>query len=312
MPLNPQLISFPEGSSMSKRPVAALSLAAAAVLALTACGGSAESAAPSSDSTADDALVFAMPPGTDDPDVLVEAGIIEGLITEATGKEVQREMPADYLGVVEAVRQGHVDVALMSPFSTALAVKNGSVDPLVVWKGDDKPASYCYSKPGSGIESIDDVAGKQVAFVDPGSTTGYFMPKSLLADNGLVDGQDYQSTFAGGHDSAMLAMINGSVDVACSSIADMLIEAGVFTAGDIQQIGETGPIPVGVGIVVSNDLDESTRRHLLETLPEKMTGNPDLATLGGVNEYILNPGIAPYEPLLKVAENVGVDLEDMR
>jgi hypothetical protein len=28
----------------------------------------------------------------------------------------------------------------------------------------------------------------------------------LLADNGLTDGEDYESTFAGGHDSAMLAM----------------------------------------------------------------------------------------------------------
>jgi len=98
---------------MFKRPAAALSLAAAA-LALTACGGSAESAAPSSADAAPDSIVFAMPPGTDDPDVLAEAGIIEGLIAEATGREVQREMPADYLGVVEAVRQGHVDVALMS------------------------------------------------------------------------------------------------------------------------------------------------------------------------------------------------------
>lgn len=293
---------------MSKRSATALSLAAAATLTLTACGGSAESAPPSEDAS----LVFAMPPGTDDPDILAESEIIEKVIADATGKEVQREMPADYLGVVEAVRQGHVDVALMSPFSTALAVKNGSVDPLVVWKGDDKPASFCYSRPGSGIDSIADVAGKQVAFVDPGSTTGYFMPKSLLADNGLTDGEDYESTFAGGHDSAMLAMINGSVDVACSSIVDMLVEAGAFEEADIQEIGETEPIPVGVGIVVSKDLDPQVRRQLLASLPEEMTGNEKLATLGSNQEYILDPGITPYEPLLKVAKNVGVDLEDMR
>lgn len=289
--------------------VAAAVFALSAVSLLAACGGSAEAgdAGPSSEP-----LVFAMPPGADDPDILTESVVIEKMIAEATGREVAKEMPADYLGVVEAVRQGHVDVALMSPFSTALAIENGSVDPLVVWKGDDEPASTCYSHPDSDITSIADVAGKQVAFVDPGSTTGYFMPKSLLAENGLVDGEDYQSTFAGGHDSALLAMVNGSVDVACSSIAERIVEAGAIKAEELQEIGKTAPIPVGVGIVVSHDLDETTRQQLLEALPEMMTGNPDIATLGGSSEYISDPGAEPYAPLLQVAKNVGVDLEDMR
>jgi phosphonate transport system substrate-binding protein len=294
----------------AQRLACAAALLAAGTFALSACG-SATSAADAA--AADNTLVFAMPPGTDDPDILSEAKVIQGFIAEATGKEVSREMPADYLGVVEAVRQGHVDVAVMSPFSTALAVKNGSVDPLIVWNKDaTKPASYCYAKPGSGIESIADVAGKTVSFVDPGSTTGYFMPKSLLADNGLIDGEDYESAFAGGHDSALLAMVNGSVDVACSSIAERIIESGALKKSDLQLIGETAPIPVGIGIVVSPDLSEETRQQLLDTLPEKMTNNPEILTLGGATEYIKNPGIAPYEPLLKVAENVGVDLKDMR
>lgn len=278
-------------------------------LTLSACGGESSSA----DTSANNPLVFAMPPGTDDPDILSEATLIQEYIGEATGQEVKREMPADYLGVVEAVRQGHVDVAVMSPFSTALAIKNGSVDPLIVWTKDtEKPASFCYSRPGSGIESIADVAGKTVAFVDPGSTTGYIMPKSLLVDNGLIDGKDYESTFAGGHDSALLAMVNGSVDVACSSIADRVIKSGALKEGDLQLIGETEPIPVGIGIVVSHDLAPETRQQLLDTLPGKMTNNPEIATLGGASEYLTNPGITPYEPLLKAAENVGVDLEDMR
>ncbi|OIH85713.1 hypothetical protein BLJ79_06055 [Arthrobacter sp. UCD-GKA] len=106
---------------------------AAGTFALSACGSTTATA---DAAPADNTLVFAMPPGTDDPDILSEAKVIQGFIAEATGKDVTREMPADYLGVVEAVRQGHVDVAVMSPFSTALAVKNGSVDPLIVWNKD--------------------------------------------------------------------------------------------------------------------------------------------------------------------------------
>ncbi|GHD00235.1 phosphate/phosphite/phosphonate ABC transporter substrate-binding protein [Zhihengliuella salsuginis] len=287
----------------------AAALASVTAVALSACGGATEAG---ERSPADEPIVFAMPPGTDDPDILDEFGVIQSMVGEATGREVQEEMPADYLGVVEALRQDHVDVAILSPFATALAIKNDSVDPLVVWKASDEPASTCYSLKDSGIEEVSDVAGQQVAFVDPGSTTGYFMPASLLNANGLVDGEDYESTFAGGHDSALLAVANGSVDVACSSIMDILAESGTVDPDAFQAIGETAPIPVGVAVVVSPELDAETRGQLLDHLPEAVTGNESLAALGGNDEYILEPGIEPFQPLLDAAEAVGLNLEDMR
>lgn len=290
---------------------AGLLVASAALLG--ACAPAAAGADTLEASTAPaEPLVFAMPPGTDDPDILGQAEVLMTHIEEATGREVELETPADYLGVVEAVRQGFVDVALMSPFSTALAVANGSVAPLLAWEASDEPASTCYVLADSPIESVEDVAGRQVAFVDPGSTTGYFMPTSLLAEHGLVDGEDYTSTFAGGHDSAMLAMLNGSVDVACTSIADMLIEAGVFTEADVKVIGETAPIPVGVSIVVRTDLDDPTREHLVDGLPDAIAGDGTLELFTGSGAVIDDPDEETYAPLLQVAENVGISLEDLR
>lgn len=280
----------------------------AGAFGLAACGGSAAS----TDAAASDPLVFAMPPGTENPDVSAESALVTQYIAESTGREVVEQNPADYLGVVEAVRQGHVDIASMSAFSTALSIANDSVDPLIVWEGDTEPNSTCYAQEGSDITTVEDVAGSSVAFVDAGSTSGHIMPKSMFVDHGLVDGEDYRSTFAGGHDSALLALVNGSVDVACSSIADRMIESGVIEPDALQVIGHTDPVPVGMAVVVSNDLDETTRQQLLENLPEKMTDNPELATLGGNTEYMLEPGIEPYEPLLKAAENAGIELEDLR
>ncbi|WP_102158432.1 phosphate/phosphite/phosphonate ABC transporter substrate-binding protein [Zhihengliuella halotolerans] len=291
------------------RAVTAAALLSATAVALTACGGPTEA---SEDSGSGESIVFAMPPGTDDPDILEEFGVIQTIVGEATGRDVQEEMPADYLGVVEGLRQDHVDVAVLSPFATALAVKNDSVDPLVVWKADEEPASTCYSLKDSGIDEIADVAGQQVAFVDPGSTTGYFMPAALLDENGLINGEDYESTFAGGHDSALLAVANGSVDVACSSIMDMLAESGTINPDEFQAIGQTAPIPVGVAVVVSPNLDAETRAQLLEHLPEAMTGNEKLSALGGTDEYVLEPGLEPFQPLLDAADAVGLNLEDMR
>jgi phosphonate transport system substrate-binding protein len=299
-------------SAKTRRSLALLAIAALPfTAALSACGGSADVSNASSEKPSE--LVFAMPPGTEDGELGKETELIKGYIAEAAGVEVKKETPADYLGVVEAIRQGHVDVALTSPFATSLAVKNGSVDPLIVWKSPgDKPASHCYSSPGSGINTLEDVKGKKVAFVDPGSSTGYFMPKAMFVKAGLEDGKDYQSTFAGGHDSALLALTNHSVDVACSSIADRIIKAGAIKASDLQEIGATDPLPLGVSIVVNKGLDQETRTKIANELAEKMSGNTALTLLGGLSDYVIEPGADVYQPLYDVAEAAGVNLEDMR
>jgi phosphonate transport system substrate-binding protein len=287
----------------------------ASVLLLTACAG-APAAGETPAATAETGeLVFAMPPGTDDPDTLLQVDAVTAMIADATGRSVKTENPADYMAVVEAVRSGFVDVALMSQFSTALAIANGSVSPLIVWESETLPASVCLVPADSEIEQISDFAGHQIAFVDPGSTTGHFMPKSMLAQNGLVDGEDYRSTFAGGHDSAILAMLNGSVDMACTArqLYPMFLDAGMYTADEVRIVAETDPIPIGISIVVRNDLDEKTRQQLIDHLPEAlMADEGTFALFGGSNDYIVNPGADVYAPLLQVASDVGVDLEDMR
>ena len=244
------------------------------LLALAGCSGGA-SASSGTDSSKE--LTFATPPGTDDPE---EQQIMADLATmagEASGRTIKNLQPADYLGVVEAVRNGSVDVAVLSQFSAALAYKTDSVDPLLVWGASKEPASFCLTRTDSGINTLADVKGRQVAFVDPGSTTGYFMPKSLLAKSGLTDGTDYKSTFAGSHDSAVMAMVNGSVDVACTArqLYSTFLEKKVFTEDKVKIIAKSDPIPVGISIVVHKDLDEQARTALKEKLPALMAGKPE-------------------------------------
>ena len=295
---------------MRTRILAALGAASLlSMLALTGCSSS-----PAADDT-DTPLTFAMPPGTDDPDILSQMDDVAALLAEATGREVETANPADYMAVVEAVRGGFVDVALMSQFSTALAFANGSVVPLITWKGEEEPASLCLVKSDSAIQTLDDFAGHTIAFVDPGSTTGHFMPKSLLKKNGLTDGQDYSSVFAGGHDSAVLAMKEGSVDMACTARAVLpyLVQGGLIAESEYRIIAETDPIPVGISSVANKDLDDATRAAVIENLPDLLRGQEAIATLvSGSTEYFVEPDSSVFQPLIDVAEAAGVSLEDMR
>lgn len=289
-------------------------LGAASVLAVAALTGCATAAADTAEDTTGP-LSFAFPPGTDEGDLTAQVAAIGDQIAEITGREVTVEQPADYMAVVEAVRSGFVDVAVMSPFSTALAFQNESVVPLVTWDAEQEPASVCIVLPDSEIETLDDFAGHQIAFVDPGSTTGYFMPKSLLAGNGLVDGEDYESTFAGGHDSAVLALVNGSVDMVCTAtqVLPYLVEGGLIAEDGYRVVAESDPIPVGISIVVNKDLAQETRDAIAEELPDVLMADESLATLlGGSTTYQVEPEFAVFEPLMTVAEQAGVTIEDLR
>ncbi|NRI65839.1 phosphate/phosphite/phosphonate ABC transporter substrate-binding protein [Rhodococcus sp. MS16] len=288
----------------------AVALTAVASLALSSC--STESEASSADSNQ---IIFATPPGTDDVKELAIMTDVADMMGTATGKTVKHESPADYLGVVEAVRNGFVDVAVLSPFSAALAFKTGSVEPILAWNGAPDPASYCLAKSDSTIQSVTDIKGHQVAFVDPGSTTGYFMPKAMMAEAGLTDGTDYKSTFAGGHDSAVLALMNGNVDVACTArqLYTSFIAGGMFTADDVRIVGQSAPIPVGVSIVARSGLDSETRDAIKDNLPAMLSANPEASKILGVGgTYTADPDFSVYEPLVTIAEAAGVDLDNIR
>lgn len=286
-----------------------------AALALSACSQTEATTAAETTTAPLEALTFAMPPGTDDPETLNQVDDVAALIADITGREVETENPADYMAVVEAVRNGFVDIALMSQFSTALAVENESLTPILVFDAEQLPASICIVAADSEMETIADFEGGQIAFVDPGSTTGHFMPKSMLKQNGLVDGENYTSTFAGGHDSAVLAMLNGSVDMACTArqLIPMFEEQGLLAADQYKVLAETDPIPIGMSVVVRNDLDQATRDQLTESLGEALLADESLSSLwGGAQTYQVNPGKEVYEPLMQVAKDAGVDLEALR
>lgn len=260
-------------------------------------------------------LRFAMPPGVDDPQLILAVDDMADLIATAVDREVITENPADYMAVVEAIRGGFVDVAFMSQFVTALAIETGAVSPLVVWEAEQLPAAYCLVRADSPFQTVADLRGAEVAFVDPGSTTGHFMPRSLLAQNGLEYDVDYRSRFAGGHDTAILALLNESVDVACTArqLYGIFLDAEFFTEDEVRIIGETAPIPVGVSIVVRTDMDDATRDALAASVPGAIMSDPTMMLLvGGATDYIVNPDRDVYAPLLQVARDVGLNIDDLR
>lgn len=271
--------------------------------------------APARTPTGTETLTFALPPSTDNPELIRQSELLADLVEEAVGREVEIQQPADYMAVVESVRSGFTDIALTSQFATALALENGSVTPIIAWTQEEEPASLCFAREDSDIHDLDDFAGGQIAFVDPASTTGHFLPKAMLARHGYTEGQDYTSIFAGSHEAAVLAMLNGTVDLSCTArqLVPRYAEQGLLTEADARQVSQTDPLPLGISVVVSEEVDQETRQRLTDNLPEAMLADEELATLyGGARSYVINPDKSAYAPVLQIARDAGIRLEDIR
>lgn len=89
--------------------------------------------------------------------------------------------------MVEELDAGRVDVYIDSPFPVGFVLQH--TDARVVlrrWKrGSDAYGSVIFTRTDSGVDSLEDLRGKVVAFGESFSTTGYLMPKAALVSSGL-------------------------------------------------------------------------------------------------------------------------------
>ena len=116
------------------------------------------------------------------------------------------------------------------------------------------------------LETLNDLGGKTFAFVDPGSTSGFLIPKAGMVKAGY-DPDTYFSRliYSGGHDASAIAVQNGKVDAA--AVADALLEPaysrGMLKREEVAVIWTSDPIP-GAPVAYRRDLPESTKAKLRE------------------------------------------------
>ncbi len=85
------------------------------------------------------------------------------------------------------LREGKVDLYIDSPFpAMAVSRLSGSKFLLRRWKkGVAEYHAVIFTHQDSGIDRLEDLRGRTVAFEEPFSSSGYFVPKAILRQQGL-------------------------------------------------------------------------------------------------------------------------------
>jgi phosphonate transport system substrate-binding protein len=126
-------------------------------------------------------------------------------------------IPSTVDDMINLLKEQRIDLYFESPFTIALVDKeSGAVPFLLRWKeGVPQYHSIFIAKNNSSIKTINDFAGKTIAFEAPESTSGYLLPKAYLVQKGFkLIGESTESYLA----QRELAIISDGLNINSSSI----------------------------------------------------------------------------------------------
>jgi phosphonate transport system substrate-binding protein len=129
-----------------------------------------------------------------------------------TGLWFTASFPASYIAVVESFGSKKADIAAMNTFSYILAHQKYGVRAALKVVRRDGETTYkgqFITRAGSGIDSLADLQGRKLAYVDAASTSGYILPKALLGSRGI---QPAEEVFAMKHDNVVTMVYQNQVD----------------------------------------------------------------------------------------------------
>ncbi|CAH2603171.1 putative phosphite transport system-binding protein PtxB [Rhodovastum atsumiense] len=161
---------------------------------------------------------------------------------------VELVVGANYAATSEALRFGRLDIAYLGPVTYILQSRRAKLIPFArpshALVGPTFQAVIIVPA-GSSTRTLGDLRGKEVAFGDPASTSGTWVPRYQLVEAGLVAGRDYTLRVLGAHDAVALAVANGRADAGGLSlpIYNRLIREGRLDAGKVRVLAESAPIP---------------------------------------------------------------------
>jgi phosphonate transport system substrate-binding protein len=216
-----------------------------------------------------DTLVFAYTP-VEDPAVYADVwkGFLDHL-AEKTGKKVQFFPVQENAAQIEAMRAGRLHVSGFNTGSNPIAVACAGFRPFAMMASKTGAFGYemeIITYPGSGVEKIEDLKGKKLAFTAETSNSGFKAPSALLkSEYKLEAGKDFEPVFSGKHDNSVLGVANKDYPAAAvaNSVMKRMIARDVVKADQIVSIFKSQTFPTtGYGVA----------HNLTPELQEKIKG----------------------------------------
>jgi len=219
-----------------------------------------------------DKLRLAFIPQENPEKLLGDIEAISSWLSREIGVPVEGFVTIDHAAAVEALRNGDADISFMGALPFVLAeAEIGAVALLSeIYQGKPSYTGRIFVRKDSDITSLRDLQGRDIAFADPISESGYLYPLAEFQRAGLIASLDEMGAFfrrvyfAGGYQQAMQAMAEGLVDAAgASQFADLLLTPE--QQAEVTWIAESPAIPSHV-VIARRDLNSDLQTQFIEAM----------------------------------------------
>ena len=198
----------------------------------------------------------------------LEWGPFKEALETATGETFEFFAVNSRTAAAEALRGETVDFVVSGPAEYVVINKLTNATPLI---GLGRPDYHCaiIVRADSGINTMQDLKGKKVAFGDIGSTSNMLCPMQVLADYGIDPVNDIEKTHTS-RNIAHEALKAGDVDAIGSNAGSWLRVRNKETDlpyGFFKMLGRSGDLPndmIMVGAHVPAEAAELVKTSILE------------------------------------------------
>ncbi len=191
---------------------------------------------------------------------------------------------SDVAGIIHGLLGKTIDYASVGPSAYAAMYIDDpeAVEPVLTVKESDGSEGYksaMYVRRDSDIYSLEDMRGNSIAWSDPNTTSGYLVPSYELHQRGLKPSEFFSRTgFAGGHEQAVIAVLNGQYDAGATWVSGQgdvkegytrgvfrnMIKKGLLDMSQLRVIWLSGFIMNGPHVVrkdLPDDFKEELTKH---------------------------------------------------
>ena len=156
-------------------------------------------------------IKFVLLPSADTRLLAQKSIFIQRYLESKTSYKYKFSIPTNYIATVEAFGTKRADVAYMNTLGYIMAHSRFKVEARLTSKrhGLTTYQAQIIARTDGPIKSLADIEGKTIAYVDPISIAGHFIPAKLFEDLKIKPGK---VIFAQRHDNVVTMVYQGQVD----------------------------------------------------------------------------------------------------
>lgn len=195
-------------------------------------------------------------------------------LSEIIGVPVEAFQATSYNAAIEAMKNKKADMVIMPPFAYILGAERANIEVIAGVKPAKGVQSYIVVSKDSDIQKLEDLKGKTFGFVEPSSSSGHLIPKTMLVKELGITVEELEKDFfkdvqfAGNQEAVVIGAVNGQYDAAAvaSPIPGALAERGVIKEDSYRVIAEseeTPPVPVTIRSEIPDEIKVKIKDFLI-------------------------------------------------